>query len=74
MIEMRWVGRTLQYRESGEKWTTVPQRREMPPFVKAAREVVSQYEQHGIGVEFPELQAAIESLQKVFEGSMWSRL
>ena len=32
---------------------------------KASREIVSQYEQHGIGPEFPELQQAIESMQEV---------
>ena len=87
MIELRWVNRTLQYRErsfqvdaSGAlcgltefgKWKTVRQRREMPAFVKAAKEVVSAFEQHGVGPEFPELQDAIEKMQAAFEGSIWS--
>ena len=88
MIELRWVNRQLHYRQrafqvdaSGAfcgvtefgKWIAVEQRREMPTFVAAASEIVSAFEQHGVGPEFPELQAAIEKLQKTFEGSIWCR-
>ncbi len=86
MVEFRWVGRQLQYRQrefqvdaSGAfcgltefgVWQTVQQRREAPPFIEAARGVVSAFEQHGVGPEFPELQAAIEKMQAAFEGSIW---
>jgi len=89
MIELRWVGRSLQYRQRefqvdaagafcgltdfGE-WQAVENRREMPPFIKSAREVVSQFKQHGLGPEFPELQAAIENMQEVFERSIWNQI
>ena len=87
MIELRWVNRLLQYRERSfqvdaagalcgvtdfGEWKTVEQRREMPGFVKAAREVVAAYEQHGVGPQFPELEAAIEKMQAAFEASIWS--
>ena len=87
MIELRWAGKALQYRqrqfqvdasgafcgvtEFGE-WQTVKIRGEMPPFVSAAREIVSAFEQHGVGPDFPELQEAIEKMQTAFEGSIWS--
>lgn len=86
MVEFRWVGRQLQYRQrefqadaSGSfcgltefgAWQTVPQRQEAPPFVEAARDVVSAFEQYGVGPEFPELQTAIEKMQAAFEGSIW---
>lgn len=82
MIEFRWLGRKLQYRDrsfqvdaSGSfcgltefsDWKTVEDRREMPTFVEAAKEVVSAFEQHGVGPEFPELQTAIEKMQEAFE-------
>ena len=88
MIELRWVNRQLQYRErsfqvdaSGAfcgvtdfgEWKTVEQRREMPAFVKAAKQVVAAFEEHGVGPEFPELQHAIEAMQAAFEGSIWDR-
>jgi len=88
VVEFRWFGRSLQFRQRSFQvdasgalcgltefgpWETVEQRKEMPPFVKAAREIVAQYEQHGIGPEFPELQQAIEGMQEAFEKSMWSR-
>ena len=88
MIEFRWVARELQYRERSFQvdaagafcgvtdfgdWQTVRNRREMPAFVSAAKEVVEAFEQHGVGPEFPELQTAIETMQKAFERSVWSR-
>lgn len=88
MVELRWVGRQLQYRERSfqvdaagafcglsefGKWQTVQQRREMPPVVDAAKNVVSQFNQHGVGPEFPELQSAIEVLETIIEDSVWSR-
>ena len=80
MIEMRWVGRELQFRERDHNspnafgpWKTVQQRRGMPKFVKAARKVVDAFEQHGIGPEFPELQTAIEGMQQAFDKSIWDR-
>jgi len=88
MIEFRWVGRQLQYRERGFQvdaagafcgvtefgpWVTVQQRKEITPFIAAAREVVLAFEQHGVGPQFPELQAAIEKMQVAFEASIWSR-
>lgn len=86
MFEFRWVGRQLQYRERGFQadatgsfcgltefgvWKTVQQRREAPPFIEAAKDVVAAFVQHGVGPEFPELQAAIEKMQAAFEGSIW---
>jgi len=88
VIELRWVNRSLQYRErsfqvdaSGAfcgvtdfgEWKTVQPRREMPRFVMAARHVVSAFEEHGVGPEFPELQSAIEEMQRAFEESIWDR-
>jgi len=88
MVEMRWVGRQLQFRErnfqidaSGSfcgvtdfgPWQTVQTRPEIPPVVYAAREVISAFEQHGVGPEFPELQTAIEKLQLIMEDSVWNR-
>jgi hypothetical protein len=52
---------------------TVEQRRECQPFIDAAKDVVSAFEKHGVGPEFPELQTAIEKMQAAFEGSVWSR-
>ncbi len=87
MIEMRWVGRQLQFRErnfqvdaSGSfcgvtefgTWQTVKTRPEIPPVVDAAREVVSAFSQHGVGPEFPELQTAIEKLQSIMDDSVWT--
>ena len=89
MIEIRWVGRVLEFRQrsfqidaSGSfcglgdfgKWEIVRQRREMPRFVSAAREVVSAFDQHGVGPEFPELQSAIEQMKEAFEDSVWDRV
>ena len=89
MIELRWMGRQLQYRTreplidaSGAfcgvsdfgDWKAVGERRVMPPFVKASRSVVSAFREHGIGPEFPELQKAIEEMVEAFEGSIWRRL
>lgn len=86
MFEFRWAGRQLQYRERGFQvdasgafcglsdfggWKTVQQRREAPPFIEAAKDVVAAFEQHGVGPEFPELQTAIEKMQAAFEGSIW---
>lgn len=88
MIELRWVGRQLQYRERSFQvdasgalcgvtdfgdWKTVQQCRQMPPFVTAARKVVTAFEEHGVGPEFPELQTAIEEMQTAFEGSAWAK-
>lgn len=88
MIELRWFGKELQVRQrsfqqeaSGAlcgvtdfgKWETVQQKREMPKFVAAARDVVSAFEEHGVGPEFPELQSAIESMKLAFENSIWNR-
>lgn len=88
MIELRWVNRQLQYRQRAFEvdasgafcgvaewghWEIVEQRREIPPFIKAAREVVEAFKQHGIGPEFPELQTAVEKMQSIFEKSIWSR-
>ena len=88
MVELRWVNRQLQYRcrdfqmdASGAlcgltefgNWQVVENRREMPKFVKAAREVVSAFEQHGVGPQFPELQEAIERMQFCFEHSIWHK-
>ena len=88
MIEFRWVGRQLHFRERGFQvdaagsfcgvtefgpWKIVEDRREIPPFIEAAKDVVSAFAQHGVGPEFPELQAAIEKMQAAFEGSVWSR-
>ena len=39
-------------------------------FIEAATDVVSAFEQHGVGPEFPELQAAIERMQAALEGSV----
>ena len=88
MIEFRWVGRQLQFRErnfqvdaSGSfcgvtdfgTWQTVKTRPEIPPVVYAAREVVSAFAQHGVGPEFPELQTAIEKLQLIMLDCVWNR-
>ena len=88
MVEFRWVNRQLQYRERSFQvdasgafcgvtdfgdWKTVQQRREMPTFVDAAKDVVSAFDQHGVGPEFPELQTAIEKMKAAFERSVWSR-
>lgn len=87
MIEFRWIGRQLQYRERSfqvdaagafcgvtefGKWQTIQQRREMPPIVDAAKNIVSQFEQHGVGPEFPELQTAIEKMQNILTESITS--
>ena len=43
------------------------------PFIAAAKGVVSAFEEHGVGPEFPELQSAIEKMQAAFEKSVWSK-
>lgn len=87
MIELRWRNRQLQHRQKSigtvggqvvlhgwGKWQTVQQASNLPAFVRCAREVVDAFEEHGVGPQFPELQAAIEKLQAAFEESIWSRV